>query len=668
MKKLCVVVLSFLLSKANSQSNTQRFIDSILQAIPNAKDDTARARMYKAISDECIVSLPNKALYYTQQGLAFVNKMPWQKGIAVFNLNLGRIYDEQGKPDSALYFYNISYQTYKKNNLTQFMAGVLNNMGVVYQAKSNFTKAVEYFNKALVAAEQEGNATTIAKCWENIGLVYFEQQDYKKAIDFLNKSKDLKLKDSLLETLSASYNGLANCYYYLKDTTKAYKYYSQAITNAMEYNDVQQLATGYSNLSILEKDLLKNIELKLKAKALWDEHNPTHLIAVNNIANLALEYFNIVKEGKWLQIKNSKYIPQQKQQLLQQAKQLYVSAIEINIESNNRAGYAYTCGLLAELEAYNGNYKEAYRLSEQYHAIDDSLFSQENKNRIATIEGQREVLVKEKEIQLNKQKINTQQKQTIALIVGLVLLSIIGFLFYKQSSHRKKTNTTLSQLNNELNAANKTKAKLFAILSHDLRSPIASLINFLHLQKKAPELLSTADKNNYQNQLTNAAEGLLQNMESVLTWSKQQMENYSINTQSIMVEEVFNYIHNSFIDANIEFENNIYEPLQTDAHILKTIVHNTVANAVKATIQNPNAKITIKAIGYAKQYSISVIDNGKGLTKTEIKNLLHDDEIKSSQTGLGFFIIKDLAKALQLSITIESTLNEYTNVTFSNMP
>jgi signal transduction histidine kinase len=48
---------------------------------------------------------------------------------------------------------------------------------------------------------------------------------------------------------------------------------------------------------------------------------------------------------------------------------------------------------------------------------------------------------------------------------------------------RKKTNTTLLHLNNELDEANKIKAKFFAIISHDLRSPIANLVSFLNLKK-----------------------------------------------------------------------------------------------------------------------------------------------------------------------------------------
>ena len=42
-------------------------------------------------------------------------------------------------------------------------------------------------------------------------------------------------------------------------------------------------------------------------------------------------------------------------------------------------------------------------------------------------------------------------------------------------------------LNNELSVANDTKAKLFGVISHDLRAPVSSIVQLLHLQKENPE-------------------------------------------------------------------------------------------------------------------------------------------------------------------------------------
>ncbi|WP_291035054.1 hypothetical protein [Dyadobacter sp. 50-39] len=59
-----------------------------------------------------------------------------------------------------------------------------------------------------------------------------------------------------------------------------------------------------------------------------------------------------------------------------------------------------------------------------------------------------------------------------------------------QSRIRQRSNVTLLRLNQELGEANQVKSRFFAILSHDLHSPIANLISFLNLRRDNPDLLS----------------------------------------------------------------------------------------------------------------------------------------------------------------------------------
>lgn len=664
MNKIILFSFAILLSKiVPAQKVGQAFVDSVLSEIPKAKDDTARARMYKAVSDECVVSLPNKAAHYTKIGLEYVTKMSWQKGIAVFNLNIGRIFDNQGNYDSALYYYEISYETYKKNNLLKFTPSVLNNMGTIYQ-KSNFTKAIEYYTKALKEAEQVGDNEIIATCWANIGLVYFEQKDYKKAITYINKSSQIKIAHNINAKLASDYSSLANCYYYLQDTAKANAYYLMTIEKAKQYNDIVTLASAYTNLSVLEKDLNKNIALKLEAKAIWDENYPNHVIAINNLMNLGLEYFNIVKENKYSFLKSKNLIPKGRQELLHQASLNYQIALQYSKQNNDIPNVAYVSGLLAELQAYSGNYKNAYENFRIYHDLNDSIYSQENKNKIATIEGQREVLLRDKQIELNKQLITNQRKQTIALSIGIVLLGLIGFLFYRQSITRKKTNQKLELLNTELESANSTKAKFFAILSHDLRSPIANLVSFLQLQQNAPELLGEQQKQAHQQKIEIAAQGLLNTMESVLLWSKGQMESFKPQIQKTEVNEIYKKLQQVNTNSKINFiyNNASNLELQTDPNFLFCIMHNLTLNATKALQKTENATITWEALKTNKGVELLITDNGNGISQDDINKLLLTKTINSQSSGLGFYIINDMAKAIGCTIEINSAIDKGTTI------
>ncbi len=666
MKKLIYIsILLMCLQQSFAQKNGQAFIDSVLQVMPNASNDTVKARMFKAISEECIKSLPNQAMAYTKIGLAFVTKMNWQKGVAVFNMNIGRIYADMGNTDSAIFYYNASYETYKKNKLTNFEAGVLNNMGVIYQNKGNYYKAIEYFTKALQSAELEKNNETISLCWQNIGLVYFEQQDYNMSLSILKKALIIQEQNNFEIKFSNSYNGIANCYYYLKDTVNAYYYYIKAIDNSIKFDNPQELATAYTNLSVIEKSLVKNIELKLKAKKIWDENYPSHLVAINNLTNLALEFFNIVKENKYQQIKGSLQIPQSKNELLQKAKQYYEVALQQSTFNDNKTSIAYINGLLAELEEYIGDYVNAYKHFRIYTALNDSIYSQENKNKIASIEGQREVLLRDKEIEINKQKIATQSKQAIALFIVIGLIALIGFMFYRQSQNRKKTNTQLQILNKKLDDANKLKAKFFAILSHDLRSPVTNLFTFLQLQKNAPDLLSEDAKIIHQAKITYTVENLLETMETMLLWSKGQMQHFKPSNEKIAIKSVFLYLQNFYKNqVDIEFSykdaNNIY--IETDINFLQTIMQNLTSNAIKALENKPNGTIVWEVTETNNKVTISITDNGKGLTTEQINSLLINENINSQNTGLGFYIVKDLAKAIGIEVKITSKLNDFCKI------
>src|SRR5690606_21306884 len=204
-----------------------------------------------------------------------------------------------------------------------------------------------------------------------------------------------------------------------------------------------------------------------------------------------------------------------------------------------------------------------------------SIFSQENKNKIAAIESQKEIEIRDKEIQLNKLTLETKEKQKWFYIGGIFLLGIIGLLLYYQSRNRQKTNQKLQLLNAELDHANKVKTRFFSILNHDLRSPVANLIHFLHLQKDNPELMDEATKNRMQNKTISDAENLLSSMEDILLWSKGQMENFKPEPKKVTVNQLFEdnkKVFSGYHNIIFDYQNPDDVELFTDENYLKTII------------------------------------------------------------------------------------------------
>jgi len=248
------------------------------------------------------------------------------------------------------------------------------------------------------------------------------------------------------------------------------------------------------------------------------------------------------------------------------------------------------------------------------------------------------------------------------------LISAIGLLLFRQNKIRKKTNTTLLHLNNELDEANKIKAKFFAIISHDLRSPIANLVSFLNLKRENPELLSAENASKHQQNITQTAEDLLETMESMLLWSKGQMDTFKPTKSQIQVDDLFLYVQKYFANINaiqFNFSNPQKLSIFTDENYLKTIMHNLTANAIKILKDKPNATIDWSCYQKDNQIILSIKDNGAGANKEQIKALFEESNTVNTKTGLGLHIIRDLAKAIDCVIKMDTQNNIGTTFTLA---
>lgn len=650
--------LFFLLISAQlavAQKQGQARIDSLLRAIPETSNDTLKARLYNQVVNEYFFINTQKALKYSQIGLAHVRKMRWTKGIGVFLANIGQAYSDQGLYDSCSRYYQQAVAIYRKIDDKRNLASTLNNLGAAESnIKSDYVKSTQYYLQALKEAEAIPDTFLIGLCYRNISNIYAEQSNFPKALQYARRGlrmaemRNLNPNNNNSREVAWALSRVANVYLKTADYRTANTYLNKSLSLFETLGDVEGMATIYDDLAITaDTNYTQKLQYAQKALALWEQINPMHSEAIASTGNLGMAYFDYVKYRK----------PNNKADLLRQAEKYFKLAFERSKQKGEIANEAYWQGALAELQAMTGDYKNAYLNFRSFQAVQDSLFSQKSKNQIAELEGNREISIRDKQLQINQLKIESQRKQGLGLVVGIVLLLIIGGLLYWQNLTRKRTNTTLLYLNNELDEANKVKAKFFAILSHDLRSPIANLVNFLHLQREAPELLSPDMTQQHQQRITDAAEGLLDTMESMLLWSKGQMQAFEPKVRRIEVADLFEYLQRFFASTtgiSLTFENPDSLQLVTDEDYLRTIMQNLTANAIKALRDTPNASVHWLATQESGQVVLSVSDNGPGVNQQQLTALYDEHSSIGLSTGLGLHLIRDLAKAIACRISVQS--------------
>ncbi|MNK43359.1 Sensor protein TorS [compost metagenome] len=635
------------------QKEGQERIDSLLTELLRHKTDSLKVKTLNDLSFSYQYINPTLGEKYGHEALNTALKIGWNDGIAEAYRSIGINYSIDSDFEKSLFYYE---KALKATSNKKILSKVLRSIGLIYTYQSDYKNAMDYDMRALKMSEDVGDKKGIAAVLSNIGIVYFDLHNFSKAIEYYDQARKINESMGNIYYLASNLGNLASSYAALKQNDKAIAYYKKAIAINDKLGDISNKAINISGMADLYFDQEKyaealqytNESLRLSLE-INDDRNMAHSYGV--LGDICLEQANMPEN-----------ISIRRELLLKAKKNLYQSLL-LNIKLSRLKDISTDYQQLGDTEALLGNYKEAYELFRKGVIYKDSVFNADSKETIKNLEDKRTIELKQKEIQLNKITLENKEKQKWYFIGGILLLTTIGSLLYYQSRNRRKTNEKLQLLNSELDSANKTKMRFFSILNHDLRSPVSNLVHFLHLKKENPELLNEENKIRLENKTITGAENLLTSMEDLLLWSKGQMEHFAPQPKRLFVRKIFEDTAKHFSseeEVAISFENSKNVELVSDENYIKTIIRNLTGNAIKALENTKNPTITWKAWSENKTAFLSVTDNGPGINQQQFKALYDDKEVIGIKSGLGLHLIRDLAKAIDCEISVDSKPNEGT--------
>jgi len=622
-------------------------VDSLLRVLSVAQSDTDKVKIYGSLATACYAIKPDSFFIFCHKGLDLARQIDWKQQVAKLDAKLGDMLTDTGNYALALKYEEEGLAINKAIGSTTETINNYCDIGRTYDFKSDFVKSSEYFFKAMSMAEQINDHEKMALIGTNLTACFCNQQDYKKA----EKYGLVTLREGQLCGVQVHIYKACLLLGFIRtnlgDTAAATDYFEKAIAVCRKNGLTLNEAEAVTNLARIQKDAGKTLALLLQARSIYDRLSPGSFDSMDNWLSLGETYISLYKSATQKR-KRDEYLDKAGTCLEQFMKKCKAS--------NNINSYSDGAKLMATVAAYKGDYRKAYEYNNIFYTINDSIFSQANKNKIAGIESQRAIDLKNKEIENKQLQIGNQQKKMWLLISFVIFLTAVGVLLYRQSLVRKKNNTVLLQLNSELDEANKIKAKFFGILSHDLRSPVASLINFLQLQKRKPGQMSEAQVAEHENKIAASAKSLLETMETMLLWSKGQMEYFKPEKSMVPVNDLFAYLGHFFVNTeNIAFEflNNDNLSVFTDEQYLKTIMHNLTANAINALRQVSGGRIAWKAWKDKDKIFLSITDNGAGVGNEQLKALYDETAGSGARQGLGLHIIRDLARAVGCTVSLQ---------------
>ncbi len=240
--------------------------------------------------------------------------------------------------------------------------------------------------------------------------------------------------------------------------------------------------------------------------------------------------------------------------------------------------------------------------------------------------------------------------------------TVVWYGFLEDITAVKTSAEQLLMKNNELQKTNEELDRFVYSASHDLRSPLASILGIVNIAELSDTKL---ELNDALGRIKSNVKRLDDFIQDILNYSKNsrvKVENELLNWK-LLVEETIDQL-NFMVEASkisIEMEINDGFSFYGDEIRLKIILSNLIANAIK--YQQPekkNKRVSIKVNVQPDIVEIIIEDNGIGID-SKYKDRIFDMFFRASKgstgTGIGLYIVKEAISKLNGTIQLETEVN-----------
>jgi PAS domain S-box-containing protein len=228
--------------------------------------------------------------------------------------------------------------------------------------------------------------------------------------------------------------------------------------------------------------------------------------------------------------------------------------------------------------------------------------------------------------------------------------------------------TEQKQVEEALREAGRRKDAFLATMSHEIRSPMASILAYADILLSH---LRDPDDIECVKTIKQGGNHLLELISDVLDLSKIGSGKLKINRETVSLPTLLNEVHSLMevrarekkLPLILQYDGAVPEKIETDRTRLRQILFNLVSNAVKFT-ERGSVQIVARSLANNSALEIEVVDTGIGIAAEQQGRLFQPfvqaDNLATREyegTGLGLAITKHLVELLGGEISFESTLN-----------
>lgn len=218
--------------------------------------------------------------------------------------------------------------------------------------------------------------------------------------------------------------------------------------------------------------------------------------------------------------------------------------------------------------------------------------------------------------------------------------------------------------------------QLLTSLSHDIRTPLTSIIGYTDAIKKEllkndfkDELVSKKVIENYIDIVREKSHSLKEYLDNVFDWFKLNSNEFYLDLKDTEITELSRNIIKNWIvifeEKNIDFDIEIEEKeiiCEIDQNAYARVINNIIQNAVE---HSKTEKIQITVKEKREEVIIKIKDFGVGINSVDLEHIFDrlykcDKARNKVGSGLGLYITKELVEKMNGCINVKSEVGEGT--------
>ena len=565
----------------------------------------------------CIDSAPQRANRELAMVLPLLQQTNYGLYWGKYHELIGKIAIKMNEPEKAIKSYFEAAEEFKKSRNYSAQSEVCLALGDIFHQQWNHQKALDYYQAGLNIFRnhpEEGRLIQI-QILEQLGLCNLELNNFQPALKYLKKAKFLAEKNNAQFALCKILQLMGQTY----TEQRLYESAKQVLKEAQLIADQQDLPA--LAMAILDKLCRVSLELgnyrqakvfAFKKRTIAGALHDTDCINVSNyllakaylaenLLDSALSYNTIALN----------------------------SALHQGRDTTERDIWIQQGAILAR---QNRAYPAILAL-EKAQNLEDKIAS--NAQRLKAERLRQEMTIRRAEKQV-QQHFETQFRQERLIRYGMfaaLFLSALISLYYlfkvriRQKANRllKLQNAQLESQKNQLAQLSQVKDQLFAVISHDLRSPLWAIQAVLDTLNELD--LSSAERAHWLERLHHQTAKTSVMLENLLYWAKIQMNSYQPIKEEFklqpIVEDLSESIKFIFAEKEVSIKNQISPgfTLYSDPGMIRMALRNIISNAVK--FSHAGQAVEVHAQEEKNGWAIQIVDQGIGMNEEQLNKALN---------------------------------------------